>query len=94
MSLYSEISSDLKKRLVYAHLAVLFMITVGTTVGFGYFDDLSFLDSLYLTTATVTTVGYGEMIFNPSAGTKIGENDLLIVIGKAESVKKLVAANN
>ncbi|MCB1025581.1 MAG: TrkA family potassium uptake protein, partial [Acidobacteria bacterium] len=30
----------------------------------------------------------GEMIFNPSGATKILEGDLLIVIGKAESVQK------
>jgi voltage-gated potassium channel len=37
--------------------------------------------------------GDGEMLFNPSASTKIIDKDLLIVIGKAESVKKLVEAN-
>ena len=99
MSLYSEISSDLKRRLVYAHPAIVFMIPADTA-GFRYFDDLSWLDSLYMTTATVTTAGYGairrrdgEMIFKPAADTKIGEKDLLIVIGKAEAVKKMVEAN-
>lgn len=35
----------------------------------------------------------GEMLFQPSGETKIEEGDLLIVIGKAESVSKLVQAN-
>lgn len=35
----------------------------------------------------------GEMIFQPAGDTKIEEGDLLIVIGKAESVSKLVKAN-
>lgn len=36
---------------------------------------------------------HGEMIFQPSGETKIEEGDMLIVIGKAESVSKLVVAN-
>lgn len=32
------------------------------------------------------------MIFNPSGETKIEECDLLVVIGKAESMQKLVGA--
>ncbi len=32
----------------------------------------------------------GEMIFQPSAETLICEGDLLIVIGKAEQMEKLV----
>lgn len=35
----------------------------------------------------------GDMIFHPAGETKIRENDLLIVVGKAELVQKLVEAN-
>ena len=35
----------------------------------------------------------GEMIFNPSGDTKIDDGDLLIVIGKAESVQKMIQVN-
>jgi voltage-gated potassium channel len=35
----------------------------------------------------------GEMIFQPSAETIIREGDLLIVIGNAEQMQKLVKAN-
>lgn len=36
----------------------------------------------------------GDMLFHPSAETKIEEGDLLIVIGKAESMQKLMASNS
>lgn len=36
----------------------------------------------------------GEMIFQPSADTLIQTGDLLIVIGKAEQMQRLVEANN
>lgn len=80
MSLYSELSSDLKKRLLYAHLAVITMVTVGT-VGFHYFENLSWLDSLYFTTATVTTVGYGDIVPHTSGGRKFTVLFLLFGVG-------------
>ncbi len=35
----------------------------------------------------------GEMLFQPSGDTMIREGDLLIVIGRAEAMEKLVKAN-
>lgn len=35
----------------------------------------------------------GEMLFHPGADTRVSENDLLIVVGKAEMVQQLVEAN-
>jgi voltage-gated potassium channel len=35
----------------------------------------------------------GEMVFHPDGETLIRDNDLLIVVGKAEMVKQLVEAN-
>ncbi len=35
----------------------------------------------------------GEMFFHPMGETRIGEGDLLIVIGKAEAVAKLISVN-
>ena len=35
----------------------------------------------------------GEMILQPSAETRIDEGDLLIAIGRAEQMQKLVEAN-
>lgn len=35
----------------------------------------------------------GEMIFNPSADSRLMSGDLLIVIGKAEPMRKLIESN-
>lgn len=61
MTLFSTLSTDLKRKLIYALIAIAFMIAVGT-LGFRYFENLSWMDSLYFTTETVTTVGYGDIV--------------------------------
>jgi voltage-gated potassium channel len=35
----------------------------------------------------------GELYFNPTGASQIEEGDLLIVVGKADSVQKLIEAN-
>jgi voltage-gated potassium channel len=45
-------------------------LLIAGTVGFHYIEQLSFFDSLYLTSATITTVGYGD-IHPQSIGGKI-----------------------
>lgn len=54
------LSKDTRKRLGYASLAILGTIIVGA-IGFYLFEDLSFLESFYIATQTVTTVGYGDL---------------------------------
>jgi voltage-gated potassium channel len=67
MSLYSNLPSSLKRKLVYAHLSIFIMLAIGTT-GFHYFENLSWLESIYFTTATVTTVGYGDIVPHTKGG--------------------------
>ncbi len=80
MSLYSELTSDLKRKLIHALSAIFVMVTVGT-VGFHYFENLSWLDSLYFTTATVTTVGYGDIVPQTDEGRKFTTFFMLFAVG-------------
>lgn len=57
---FSQISGIIGKRIVYAILAILVAISLGT-LGFYITEGESLLDSLYLATQTVTTVGYGDV---------------------------------
>ena len=54
------LSKDTRKRLEYASLAIFGTIIVGA-IGFYLFEDLSFVESFYIATQTVTTVGYGDL---------------------------------
>lgn len=54
------LSKDTRKRLGYASLAIFGTIIIGA-IGFYIFEDLSFLESFYIATQTVTTVGYGDL---------------------------------
>ena len=67
MSLYSNLSTSLKRKLVYAHISILIMLCIGT-VSFHFIENLSWMDSLYFTAATVTTVGYGDIVPRTETG--------------------------
>lgn len=56
-----------RRRLLNALWAIFFMLILGG-FGFWFFEDLSFLESLYLATQTVTTVGYGDVLIKTEAG--------------------------
>ncbi len=60
MSILPSLSKSTKRRLIYATLAIFFMISVGM-FGFRYFEGLSWLDSIYLAAETITTVGFGDI---------------------------------
>lgn len=61
MSLILTLSPELKRRLVYANLAIFIMLAFGT-LGIHYIEGFTWLESIYFTAATVTTVGYGDYV--------------------------------
>jgi voltage-gated potassium channel len=60
MKLIQTISNLSRRRLLSACVAIFLAIIVGAT-GFFLIEGLSPLDSIYLATETVTTVGYGDV---------------------------------
>ena len=55
------------KRLRYLLALPVAVIIIGT-IGFMIIEDLSFLDALYFTIATISTVGYGDIVATDTAG--------------------------
>jgi len=55
-----SLSKIIRRRLVYASAAIVSAISFGAT-GFYLIEGFSALDSIYLATETVTTVGYGDI---------------------------------
>ena len=72
------ISKATKRRLIYAPFAILAAMLVGA-VGFRFFEGLSWVDSLYLATQTVTTVGFGDVSISTAEGRKFAT--IFMVIG-------------
>jgi len=60
MKFLPSLSKIIRRRLVYASAAIVSAITFGAT-GFYLIEGFSVLDSFYLATETVTTVGYGDI---------------------------------
>lgn len=60
MNILPEFSKQTRRKLVFTTFAIIFMISVGT-LGFHYFENLSWIESIYVSTQTVTTVGYGDL---------------------------------
>lgn len=58
---------------------LLFLVCVIGTVGFIYIESLSPFDALYLTIATVTTVGYGDIVPKTANGKLFAA--VLIIMG-------------
>lgn len=65
--LFPSLTQKLKKRFLIAHTAILLMLAVGT-VGIHYLENLTWFESIYFATATVTTVGYGDIVPHTPAG--------------------------
>jgi voltage-gated potassium channel len=60
MKRFPIISIIARSRLSYALIAIFFAIAIGA-FGFYFIEGFSLLDSIYLATETVTTVGYGDL---------------------------------
>jgi len=60
MSILPSLSKIIRRRLLYASAAIVLAISFGAT-GFYLIEGFSVLDSIYLATETVTTVGYGDI---------------------------------
>ena len=53
------------RRYALSLMVPFFLFVVGTLVGI-FLDDLSFIDSLYFSVITMSTVGYGESLRQPT----------------------------
>ncbi len=60
MNILPALSKIIRRRLLYASAAIVSAISFGAT-GFYLIEGFSALDSIYLATETVTTVGYGDI---------------------------------
>jgi len=69
---------SLQKRLAIAIITLLSIVCMGT-LGFHYLEDWNFLESLYATVVTLSTVGYGDFI--PHSGEGMLFTVFLIIIG-------------
>ncbi|MEZ5345154.1 MAG: potassium channel protein [Pyrinomonadaceae bacterium] len=80
MSLLENLLPDLRRRLIYAMIAIVLMLAFGT-IGFHYIEDLSWSESLYFTTTTLTTVGYGDIVPQTRAGRQFTTVFVLVGVG-------------
>lgn len=80
MSLFSKLSARTRQRLGYTAFAIAAMILVGT-FGFHFIEGYSWLESVYVATQTVTTVGYGDLPPRTVAGKMFTTVFILLGVG-------------
>lgn len=65
--IFSNLTQITRRRLIFASIIVVIMIALGA-VGFRYFEQFTWLESIYTSTQTVTTVGYGDLAPKTTGG--------------------------
>jgi len=80
MNFLPTLSNITRRRLAYATLAIVLMITVGA-VGFHLIEGWNWIDSVYVATETVTTVGYGDIPPRTTAGKIFATVFMLLGVG-------------
>ena len=77
----------MKERLYFVVIAIVVIVLGGS---FGYYlilnGKFSFFDCLYMTIISLTTVGYGEIFFNPPPDVSIEADMSLIVMGEVDQI--------
>ncbi len=81
------LSKIIRRRLAYASIAIVSAISFGAT-GFYLIEGFSALDSVYLATETVTTVGYGDIAPKTPMGRVFAI--LFMLIGEQKTIVNLV----
>lgn len=69
---------------------ILILTTVASTTGFHYIEEISWTDSLYLTIATITTVGYGDVAPETSTGRLFAIPVIIVGVSSALSTLTLL----
>ena len=80
MSLFSTLSARTRQRLGYTAFAIAAMILIGAA-GFHFIEGYSVLESIYVATQTVTTVGYGDLPPKTTAGKLFTTAFILFGVG-------------
>jgi voltage-gated potassium channel len=80
MNIFSTLSARTRQRLGYTAFAIAAMILLGT-LGFHFIEGYSWLESVYVATQTVTTVGYGDLPPRTIAGKMFTTVFILLGVG-------------
>lgn len=79
-----------RPRILLAVGTLLLLTTVGT-VGFAFIEGLDWIDSIYLTVATISTVGFGDIIPTTRAGQLFTIGLIVTGVGAALYLFSVVA---
>lgn len=64
-------------------ILLLFIINFFGTIGYMYIEDMSFLDTVYMTVITLGTVGFKEVVVEKNIETITEMYNILYIIGDA-----------